>query len=48
MKKIYLLLLFAFTGIFSLSAESLTQLEGSFKPIPAIILIATLVTFVLV
>jgi len=48
MKKIYLVLLFAFTGIFSLNAESLTQLEGSFKPIPAIILIATLVTFVLV
>jgi cation/acetate symporter len=48
MKKIYLSLILSFTGVLSLSAESLTQLEGSFKPGPAIILIATLVTFVLV
>ena len=48
MKKIYLTFIFAFLGILSLRAESLTQLEGSFKPGPAIILIATLVTFVLV
>ena len=48
MKKIYLSLIFAFTGILSANAESLTQLEGSFKAGPAIILIATLVTFVLV
>jgi cation/acetate symporter len=48
MKKIYLLLILPFLGVASLRAESLTQLEGSFKPGPAIILIATLVTFVLV
>lgn len=48
MKKIYLTFIFAFLGILSLRAESLTQLEGSFKPGPAIILIATLVMFVLV
>ena len=48
MKKIYLLIILAFGGIVPLRAESLTQLEGSFKPGPAIILIATLVTFVLV
>lgn len=48
MKKIYLTFIFTFLGILSLRAESLTKLEGSFKPGPAIILIATLVTFVLV
>ena len=37
-----------FSGIASLQAQSLTQLEGSFKTGPAIILIATLLTFVLV
>ena len=35
-------------GTLALNAESLTQLEGSFKTGPAIILIAILVTFVLV
>lgn len=48
MKKIFLSLVITFTGILSVNAESLTQLEGSFKTGPAIILIATLVTFVLV
>jgi cation/acetate symporter len=48
MKKIYILLLVIFSSVFSLHADSLTQLEGSFKPGPAIILIATLLTFVLV
>jgi cation/acetate symporter len=48
MKRIYLSILLVFTGILSLKAESLTQLEGSFKTGPAIILIAILVIFVLV
>ncbi len=48
MKKIYLLVILAFIGSLSLRAESLTQLEGSFKTGPAIILIAILITFVLV
>jgi len=48
MKKLYISLILSFSGILSLHAESLTQLEGSFKTGPAIILIATLVTFVLV
>jgi len=48
MKRIYLSILLAFTGILSLNAESLTQLEGSFKTGPAIILIAILIIFVLV
>ena len=48
MKKIYLLIIFVLAGTLSSGAESLTQLEGSFKTGPAIILIATLVTFVLV
>ncbi|MFH0841442.1 MAG: VC_2705 family sodium/solute symporter [Bacteroidota bacterium] len=48
MKKIYLSCLLLFFISLSLNAESLTQLEGSFKTGPAIILIATLVTFVLV
>ena len=48
MKKIYISLLILFSGAFTLHADSLTQLEGSFKPGPAIILIATLLTFVLV
>lgn len=46
-KKIIASVLFAFSGI-SLFGQNLTQLEGSFKPGPAIILITTLVTFVLV
>ncbi len=48
MKKLYISLLLIFSGIISLQAQSLTQLEGSFKTGPAIILIATLLTFVLV
>lgn len=48
MKKTYLILFLLFIAITSLNAESLTQLEGSFKTIPAIILIAVLLTFVLV
>ena len=48
MKKIYLSLILFFSAALSLSAESLTQLEGSFKTGPAIILIAILVIFVLV
>ena len=48
MKKLYISLLLIFSGITSLHAQSLTQLEGSFKTGPAIILIATLLTFVLV
>ena len=48
MKKLYISLILSFSGVLSLHAESLTQLEGSFKTGPAIILIAILVTFVLV
>ena len=48
MKRIYLSFILLFSMVFSLNAQNLTQLEGSFKPGPAIILIATLVTFVLV
>ena len=48
MKKIYISLITAIISVLPLSAQSLTQLEGSFKTGPAIILIATLVTFVLV
>lgn len=48
MKKIYLSLLLSFLGVLSVSAESLTQLEGSFKTGPAIILITIIVIFVLV
>ena len=48
MKRTYLILFLLFIAINSLNAESLTQLEGSFKTIPAIILIAVLITFVLV
>jgi len=48
MKKLYISLILIFSGITSLQAQSLTQLEGSFKTGPAIILIATLLTFVLV
>lgn len=48
MKKLYISLFIIFAGALSLQAQNLTQLEGSFKPGPAIILIATLVTFVLV
>ena len=48
MKRIYLSLMLILAGTLALNAESLTQLEGSFKTGPAIILIAILVTFVLV
>ena len=48
MKRIYLSIIITALAAGSLKAESLTQLEGSFKTGPAIILIATLVTFVLV
>ncbi len=48
MKKIYLSLILTFSGVISANAESLTQLEGSFKTGPAIILIAILVIFVMV
>ncbi len=48
MKKIYISLIITILSALPLSAQSLTQLEGSFKTGPAIILIATLVTFVLV
>ena len=40
MKRIYLSLIIAALAASSLQAESLTQLEGSFKTGPAIILIA--------
>src|SRR4030065_2847803 len=48
MKKLYFTFILLFSGIISLSAQNLTQLEGSFKTGPAIILITILVTFVLV
>lgn len=48
MKKIYLSFILTFTGSLVMNAQNLTQLEGSFKAGPAIILIATLVAFVLV
>ncbi len=48
MKKIFISTILLLAGTVSLHAENLTQLEGSFKTGPAIILIATLVTFVLV
>ena len=48
MKRTYLIFFLLFIAITSLNAQSLTQLEGSFKTIPAIILIAVLLTFVLV
>lgn len=48
MKKIHISIILLLLNIWSGYGQSLTQLEGSFKPGPAIILIATLVTFVLV
>ncbi|MCU0462667.1 MAG: hypothetical protein MUF36_11765 [Bacteroidales bacterium] len=48
MKKIYISIFLIFGIALNLGAQNLTQLEGSFKTGPAIILIATLVTFVLV
>jgi cation/acetate symporter len=48
MKKLYLALILFASSAFTAGAQSLTQLEGSFKTGPAIILIAILITFVLV
>lgn len=48
MKKLYFTFILLLAGAISLNAQNLTQLEGSFKTGPAIILIAILVTFVLV
>jgi cation/acetate symporter len=48
MKRLYIAFIALMTGTLTSSAQSLTQLEGSFKTGPAIILIAILVTFVLV
>jgi len=48
MKKLYLALILFTSSAFTAGAQSLTQLEGSFKTGPAIILIAILLTFVLV
>ena len=48
MKKLYLALILFTSSAFTAGAQSLTQLEGSFKTGPAIILIAILITFVLV
>jgi cation/acetate symporter len=48
MKKLYISLILIFSGSLAVYSQSLTQLEGSFKPGPAIILIATLLIFVLV
>jgi cation/acetate symporter len=48
MKKLIFSIILVLFNIIPSNAESLTQLEGSFKTGPAIILIAILVTFVLV
>jgi cation/acetate symporter len=48
MKKIYISLILILSGSLAAWSQSLTQLEGSFKPGPAIILIAILLVFVLV
>lgn len=48
MKKIFLSIILFTVAVSAINAESLTQLEGSFKTGPAIILIGTLLTFVLV
>ncbi len=48
MKKLYFTLTLLLSGALSANAQNLTQLEGSFKTGPAIILIATLIIFVLV
>ena len=47
MKKLYASIVIVLLVSLRLSAESLTQLEGSFKTGPAIILIATLLTLFL-
>jgi cation/acetate symporter len=48
MKKLYLALILFTSSAFTAGAQSLTQLEGSFKTGPAIILISILLIFVLV
>jgi cation/acetate symporter len=48
MKKLYISLILILSGTLASYSQSLTQLEGSFKPGPAIILIAILLVFVLV
>jgi cation/acetate symporter len=48
MKKLYFTLILLLSGAFPANAQNLTQLEGSFKTGPAIILITILVVFVLV
>jgi cation/acetate symporter len=48
MKKYYLIIFLFLANLINGFGQNLTQLEGSFKTGPAIILIATLVTFVLV
>lgn len=48
MKKLYFTIILLLSGAFSANAQNLTQLEGSFKTGPAIILIAILIVFVLV
>ncbi|HAM10226.1 MAG TPA: cation acetate symporter [Bacteroidales bacterium] len=48
MKKIYLIIFLSLANLLNGFGQSLTQLEGSFKTGPAIILIAILITFVLV
>jgi cation/acetate symporter len=48
MKKLYISLILIFAVFLSVSAESLTQLEGSFKTGPAIILITIIAIFILV
>jgi cation/acetate symporter len=48
MKKLYFTLILLLSGALSANAQNLTQLEGSFKTGPAIILITILVVFVLV
>jgi cation/acetate symporter len=48
MKKLYLALTLFISSAFTAGAQSLTQLEGSFKTGPAIILISILLIFVLV
>jgi cation/acetate symporter len=48
MKKLYISFILILSGSLAAWSQSLTQLEGSFKPGPAIILIAILLVFVLV
>ena len=48
MKKVYLIIFLSLANLINGFGQNLTQLEGSFKTGPAIILIAILITFVLV